>query len=310
VVTPPEKMGEDEARDAGFVPVVVGSIPRGGTTAADTERLARVMRDLQVDLLLFAGGDGTARDICGAVGTALPALGVPAGVKMHSAVFATSPRAAADVAVAHLQTEAPNCRDSEVMDVDEEAVRRDVVSARLYGFLSVPYAEGLVQDVKVASAGEERSLSGIAADIVERMQDDCPYILGPGTTVRAIAQKLGLQKTLMGVDVVYRNALVGIDVNEAHLLRLLDGMRAKIVVAPIGGQGYVFGRGNQQISAEVLRRAGRDNVIVVATPGKLASLRGAPLRVDSGDAAVDDMLRGFIRVVTGYRSEVVCRIGS
>ena len=311
IVTYPMEMGEDAARKAGFSPTVIGSIKHRHTTADDTRRAAREMKDLGVDLLLFAGGDGTARDIYEAIGTELPALGIPAGVKIHSAVYATSPASAGELAALFLQGKVTSLKEEEVMDIDEEAIRRGVVSARLYGYLKVPYRSGLVQSSKVESIGEEAAKAAIAQDIVERMEDGCMYIIGPGTTTRAITDALGLPKTLIGVDVVKDGELVAADANEAQLLELLDRHGdgcVKIIVTPIGGQGYIFGRGNQQISPKVIKRVGRENIIVVSTPGKLHSLGRRPLLVDTGDPEVDKMLAGYMTVVTGYNERAVRKV--
>jgi predicted polyphosphate/ATP-dependent NAD kinase len=266
------------------------------------------MLRLEVNLLLFAGGDGTARDICNAVGTGIPVLGIPAGVKIHSAVYATSPRSAGDLAALYLQGRVSSLREAEVMDIDEAAFRRGIVSAKLYGYLKIPFRTSLVQNLKVASAGEAASLAGIAYDVVEKMEDDRFYIIGPGTTTRAIADELGLEKTLIGVDVVLNRELLATDVNEAQLLKLLEGREAKIIVTPIGGQGCIFGRGNQQISPKVIETVGRDNVIVVSTKEKLYALGRRSLWTDTGDRDVDKMLSGYMRVVTGYNERAVRKV--
>ena len=309
IVTYPGEMGEDAARECGFDPIVIGSIRKGKTTSEDTRNAASEMLRLGVDLLLFAGGDGTARDIHNAIGGGVPVLGVPTGVKMHSAVFAVSPRSAGDLAVSYLQGITKRVREAEVMDVDEEAVRRGIVSAKLYGYLRIPFERRLIPGVKTPSGGEEKeSMEAIAHEVVARMKDDHLYIIGPGTTTRAITSKLGLSKTLVGVDVVLKGKLAGTDVGETRLLELLEGRNAKIIITPIGGQGYIFGRGNQQISPEVIKRVGRDNIVVVATPEKVNSLKGRPFSVDTGDQAVDKMLCGYIRVVTGYNEEIIYKI--
>jgi predicted polyphosphate/ATP-dependent NAD kinase len=309
IVTPPGEMGGDVAAPSGLEATIIGSIKPGGTTAADTIRTAREMRRLGVDLLLFAGGDGTARDIHEAVGLDLPVLGIPAGVKIHSAVFATSPATAGELAAAYLRGDVSSLREAEVMDVDEEAFRRGVLSARLYGYLRIPFRRALVQGVKAATGpGEESVQRAIAVEIVEGMEDDCLYILGPGTTTRAIASRLGLEKTLLGVDVVRGGEMMATDVGESQLLGLMRGARAKIVVTPIGGQGFIFGRGNQQISPQVIRRVGKENTIVVSTPEKINSLGGHPLLVDTGDQSVDEMLGGYVRVVTGYAEQILYRV--
>jgi predicted polyphosphate/ATP-dependent NAD kinase len=321
IVTYPGEMGADAVRACGLEPTVIGAIQPGATMPADTRNAAREMQRMGVRLLLFAGGDGTARDVYNAVGDDLPALGIPAGVKIHSAVYATNPRSAGDLAASYLQGKTIAMREAEVMDIDEQAFRQGIVSARLYGYLQVPFERRLLQGLKTPSLpGEQSAMAEIAADIVKKMEDGWLYVIGPGTTTRAIASRLGLSKTLIGVDVAAVRSpagdggLIAADVNESQLLELLQGRQAKIIVTPIGGQGYIFGRGNQQISPKVIRRVAAnserpaDNIIVVSTIGKIHSLGGRPLRVDTGDRALDEMLSGYVRVVTGYDEQIVYKV--
>jgi predicted polyphosphate/ATP-dependent NAD kinase len=308
----PGDMGCDEALESGLEPTLIGSAPAGyQSSAADTRLAARRMLEAGIHLLVFAGGDGTARDVFDSIGDAIPVVGIPTGVKIHSAVFARQPHAAAELVLRFVTDPSMPCREAEVMDVDEHAVRQGRVSARLYGYLRVPHEPSLVQGLKAANSGGDDSLTGIAGDVVERMHPKQLYILGPGTTTRAIATRLGLPKTLLGVDVIRNHRTVAADANERELLRLLaDDSPATIVVTPIGGQGFIFGRGNQQISPDVLRRVGRDNILIVATSSKLASLYGSPLLLDTGDPELDVQLSGFVRVVTGYRAEAVYPVTS
>jgi predicted polyphosphate/ATP-dependent NAD kinase len=310
-VAPPGKMGADEAKEAGFKPTVVGKAGTGETSSEDTKRAAKLMLGQGVNLLLFAGGDGTARDIYAAIGDKLPVVGIPAGVKMHSGVYATNLKAAARLVTAFFGPEPLPLRDVEVMDIDEEAFRQGSVSAKLYGYMKVPYEPNLVQGMKSGSSGgEDASLAEVAAEVAKRIEPDTVYVLGPGTTLRAVAKELGLEKTLLGVDVLLNGKLVAKDVTEAQVLKLIEGKTASVIVTPIGGQGHVFGRGNQQISPAVIKRVGKQNIVVVATPEKLATLRGRPLLVDTGDPETDTMLSGFLRVVTGFNVETVCRISA
>ncbi|MBL7168151.1 ATP-NAD kinase family protein [Candidatus Bathyarchaeota archaeon] len=309
VITYPGEMGEDEVREAGFQPTVIGSIAHNSTTREDTVEAARTMAEMGVDLIMFAGGDGTARDLVEAVDGEVPVLGIPAGVKIHSGVFAINPADAGELAALYLEGGPVKLRELEVMDIDEEAFRDDRLSARLYGYLKVPYEEAMIQNTKSGSATtDEFSLEGIAADIVEEMERDVLYVLGPGTTVRQIAERLGLSKTLLGVDVVLNGELIAADANEEKLLELIDGKEARIIVTVIGGQGFVLGRGNQQISPQVIRSVGVENITIIATPGKLAALQGRPLLVDTGDPEVDEMLVGYAKVVTEYGRRVVYRV--
>jgi len=309
LITYPHEMGEDEAREAGLEPRVIGNITKGSTTPEDTKKAAKEIKDLRVDLILFAGGDGTARDIFEAIDGEIPALGVPAGVKIQSAVFAINPARAGDIAARFLRGEEMDLRELEVMDIDEEAYREDRLSARLYGYLRVPYEAAAIQGSKEASRGsEEITLEAIASEVVEGMEEGTLYVIGPGTTTRAIAEDLRLEKTLLGVDVVLDGELAARDANEEKLLSLIENRKAKIIVTVIGGQGFVFGRGNQQISPRVIRKAGTENIIIVATPEKLAALRGRTLLVDTGDEKLDEALSGYHKVVTGYARRSVYKV--
>src|SRR5665647_828616 len=236
-----------------------------------------------------------------------------AGVDIHSAVYATTPAAAGDVAALflHRRPAAVRLREGEVMDIDEEAFRENRVSARLYGYMSVPYARGLTQSAKAGGvAGEERALNDVATEVIRDMSPGALYILGPGTTTRMIMTRLGLEKTLLGVDAVRDGALAGRDVTEEDLLRLLQThSEARIVVTVIGGQGHIFGRGNQQISPAVIRRVGTAAIIVIATQTKLLSLEGRPLLVDTGDPALDAELCGYAKVVTGLGERTMYKVG-
>ena len=317
VVTCSGKMGEDTARSCGLTARIIEGVPQDGasTSSADTRRAALELRRFGVDLLLFAGGDGTARDICDALQTdgiasaELPVLGIPAGVKMHSGVFALTPRKAGETAAHFLNDDIAELADAEVMDIDEDAFREGRVSATLHGYLKTPTGDGGVQATKSGAApSDSQAAQDIARQVVSDMTDDTLYIIGPGTTTAAIASELGVANTLLGVDVVANGKLLATDATERDLLRLTDGRQAKIIVTVIGGQGYIFGRGNQQISPRVIRRIGRENIVVVATAGKLRALDGLPLLVDTGDAALDEELSGYMRVITGYRESYIYRV--
>lgn len=309
LVTYPGEMGEDTAKAAGFTPLVIGCIANGHTTPEDTVRAAADLVNYGVELLLFAGGDGTARDIYSAIGTKAPVLGIPAGVKMHSAVFGKSPKSAGQLAALVLKGEATKVREAEVMDIDEEYFRAGSVSAKLYGYLTVPYEQNFVQNVKSGgSASEVETLGAIAQYIIDGMRDDVLYLIGPGTTTRGIMERLSLPHTLLGVDVVKGRKLIAGDANEQTLLHLMRESQAKMVLTPIGGQGYILGRGNQQLSPQVVRKVGKENLIVIAALSKIIALSGHTLLVDTGDSTLDQELSGYMRVITGYNEETVCRV--
>jgi predicted polyphosphate/ATP-dependent NAD kinase len=286
-------------------------------SAAGTREAAADLSSGGIPLLLFVGGDGTARDVCAAVGTSVVALGVPAGVKMHSGVFATSPGAAADAAITWLRSSARSTREADVVDVDEAAMREGRMEVRVFGELRVPDVPGRVQSPKASggaasSAGE---LAALAAEVVRRLPSGL-VVLGPGTTTRAVGAALGVQTTLLGIDVVRVGgtaanvvaSVVAADAGERDILAALDGQPAVAVVSPTGGQGFLLGRGNQQLSPAVLRAVGPGNVVIVATNAKLAALGGRPLYVDTGDASLDGALAGHRRAITGPGRESVVRV--
>ena len=309
ILTCPDGMGEDEARAAGFSPAVVVDLAAASTTAGDTRRAAREMARQGVDLLLFAGGDGTARDILDAIGGATTALGIPAGVKVHSAVFGATPREAGRAALAFLRDGIGATRMAEVMDIDEDAARQGVAAARLYGYLKVPDDNTRLQAAKDGGVESgDRAVRALAAAVAAKMQPGVTYVMGPGSTIAAVMDELCLEGTLLGVDVVRDRQVVASDAGERQVLDLIQGRDARIVVTVIGGQGHILGRGNQQISPQVVRAAGPGNIIVAATTDKLASIQGRPLLVDTGDPTLDSDLAGYTRVITGPGQYAMQRI--
>ncbi|WP_028470199.1 ATP-NAD kinase family protein [Neptunomonas japonica] len=309
LVTYPGEMGEDAARSAGFEPFVIGSIQAGHTTAQDTENAALAMYQEGVDLIMFTGGDGTARNICHALPDQFPVLGIPAGVKIHSGVYAVTPKAAGEVVAMLVRGELVTLGDQEVRDIDEAQFREGRVRAKYYGELLVPQEHRYLQNVKSGGKEiEELVLTDIAADLIERMEPDTRYIIGSGTTVQAVMQELGLPNTLLGVDLIEDQKLLASDCTAQELLANTAGTSTKIIITIIGGQGHILGRGNQQLSPELIKRVGKDNMIVIATKTKLAELGGRPLIVDTGDAELDKELAGVIPVITGYHDAVLYRI--
>lgn len=312
LITCPYQMGEEPAREAGLNAEIIRGIPRQQTTGEDTKRAARILLERKVDLLLFVGGDGTARDVFEAVDQRIPCLGIPAGVKVYSAVFSTSPQSGGSLAARYLDGEV-TLIDAEVLDVDEAEFRMDRISTRLYGYLRVPFQAANLQAAKTTSPidDDERSAQdAIAKFIDEELRDDWTYIVGPGSTIAALGRRLGIEKTVLGVDAMRGRTLIGKDLSEQRIMQLIDPGRTSIIVTPIGGQGFVFGRGNPQISPEVIRRVGKANITVVATKHKIHSLKSKRLFVDTGDPQLDRELSGYVKAVTGYREFTVLPIGT
>ncbi|HEY9052927.1 MAG TPA: ATP-NAD kinase family protein [Gammaproteobacteria bacterium] len=315
IFTAAHDMGEYVARDLGFdVEVVIDNVA-GATTAEDTENAVNKLLQQGIDLLLFAGGDGTARNVFHALHQLqqdhnLPLIGIPAGCKIHSSVYAVTPRHAGELLALIIRGRPLALKEAQVMDIDEEAFRHDVVKARRYGQLMVPAENQYMQNMKEGGvAQEELVLQDIAAYIVEIMEDDTVYFIGSGTTPKAIMDELGLDSTLLGIDAVQNRQLLAKDINEQQIKSLLqEHPNAKMILTIIGGQGHLFGRGNQQFSPDVIRAIGKENVMVIATPDKLHALEGRPIRVDTGDEDLNENLCGMIQVITGYEQQTLYRI--
>lgn len=280
-------MGADATRAAGFEPTVLGASD-DDTSAADTERAVAAFVEAGVDLVVFVGGDGTAGDVAAAVeGTETPILGVPAGVKVYSSVFAVSPEDAAEILRTFERTER-----REVMDIDEDDYREGEVSPELRAIARVPVAEALQSSKQLGGGNVAALAAGVADDISGSHKT---VVLGPGSTIGAIKSELGFSGSPIGVDVWRDGEVIVLDATEADLLDVLDPDGDNtIVVSPIGGQGFVFGRGNPQLSPAVIRRC---DVEVVASASKLDTI--GELRVDTDDRDLDAELRGWTKVRIG-----------
>ena len=303
-------MGQSVCEALGFNYQLLYTPDTWPSTAEDTETAATLLAEHGVDLLLFAGGDGTARNICAAVGEHTTVLGIPAGVKIHSGVYAISPQAAGKLVAKLVAGELVSLSEAPVMDIDEQAFRDGVVKARRFGEMRIPAQLRYVQSVKMGGReSEELVLADLAAYVVSQMDDNIRYVMGSGSTVAAVMAELGLDNTLLGVDVVENGELIAKDVTAAQLLELVQDYPSKLIITLIGGQGHVFGRGNQQLSPAVIRTIGRDNLLLIASKAKLQQLDGRPLLADTGDAMLDQQLTGLINVLTGYNDYVMYRLG-
>jgi predicted polyphosphate/ATP-dependent NAD kinase len=291
---------------------IVYTAPKENTSSEDTKNACKIFLEKNVDLILFCGGDGTARDIYKIVTNKIPILGIPSGVKMHSAVFGVN-----TVATGKMLNEFVNKRltvgDAEIMDLDEEKYRKGEWNIKLFGI-----AKGIVEPTYIQvgkSTFESVSDDEIKDELYEHIFDEIEknneylYLFGSGGTIDYIAEKIGIKNTLLGIDAVFNKKTIGSDLNEEAILNLLKKYpKVKLILSPIGAQGFILGRGNLQLSPEVIKKIGLDNIIVVSTPAKLAST--PVIRVDTGDKKLDNMFaeKEFIMVVIGYRLSRVVKI--
>ncbi|GAA1495409.1 ATP-NAD kinase family protein [Paeniglutamicibacter kerguelensis] len=304
-----DEMGAD-ALDVGIPHKIIasGAIHPGASSSEDTKSIARNMAAAGVDLLLFAGGDGTARDILDAIGSSIPVLGIPAGVKIYSGVFGLTPSETGALAAGWLAN--PNrCSDErEVVDIDEDELRQGLATPSLYGTLRVPSDSRRLQPRKSGSpASDINAARSLGMAFAATMVPDRHYVLGPGSTTMAIGSALDLELTRLGVDVVCNGQLIAEDVDADTLNAMVPAEGATIVVTPLGQQGFVIGRGNQQIDYRVLQRS---ELKIVATPSKMISLGGRPLWVDSGHPELDATICGYTKVFTGAKAEVIYPISN
>lgn len=329
ICTGPGAMGGELVRQMGFQVKIFGSGDSGGmgfpdgltgdslaaalerTSASDTISLAQQIAKEQAELLLFAGGDGTARDIYKAVGVEQICVGIPAGVKIHSPVYAKNPGAAGKLAAMWMSGQIKRCEEKEVLDIDEDAYRSGHISTSLYGYLKVPAERTLTQNRKAPTPlSDEAAIESIAYEVTDHMEPDVVYLVGAGTTTRGVMEKLGLPNTLIGVDVIENGKVLENDAYGERILSHIRGKRAKLILTVTGGQGFLFGRGNQQLTPAVIRAVGKENLMILATRSKLAELRGNPLLVDTDDTELNKELCGYYKVITGYKEYTVCQVAA
>jgi len=307
------EMGEQTALELGFNVEVIYQPRTDSTTPEDTELAVKELIEKQVDLLLFAGGDGTARNVCHIVEDRFPVLGIPAGCKIHSGVYAVTPKAAGRVVEMMVTNQLVTLTDADVMDIDESLFREGVVKAKRYGEMQIPCELRYVQAVK--SGGKESDelvLQDIAADVINKMEDEL-FVIGSGSTTAFLMEEIGLENTLLGVDLVQDQDLIASDVIESDIWQQIEAHKdagVKLVITLIGGQGHIFGRGNQQLSPRVIRAIGKENIIIIATKTKLAGLNNKPLIADTGDQVLDQELSGFMTITTGYNDQVLYPVAS
>lgn len=304
----PGPMGAATAAGAGFpyrtVPLELGS----PTSAADTTNCVSAMARAGVDLVLFAGGDGTAADIAAGVGTSIPVLGIPAGVKMYSGGFAVTPEAAGIIAAQFLSSSTRRVTTAEILDLDEDELRAGRVCPVLTSAVTVPTAPAIQHRKTPTAAALNGQVAAVASAAAAILRTGPPVAVGPGGTTAAVLDRMGLSATLLGVDVVRDGRLTHPNITEPDLYRLATAGPLRIMLTVIGGQGFILGRGNQQFSPRVLRAVGLDGLVVIAPEGKLTALGGRPLLADTGDPATDAWLAGYRRVLTGEGTWAAYRI--
>ncbi len=308
-MTFPGAMGADLLASLGYGYRELGQID-AVTSADDTRAAVLALQEAGCSLILFAGGDGTARDVCSVAREDQPVLGIPAGVKIHSGVYAISPKAAGEMALRLIEGGLVRLTTGEVRDIDEAGLREGRIGARHFGELCVPVEGEFLQHVKQGGMeSEELVLVELADWLQESWEEGVRYVFGPGSTMHGLADSLGLETTLLGVDVIENGQVIARDVTEVQLFELVDDYPARLLVTAIGGQGHIIGRGNQQISPRVLRAVGLEHLRVVATKRKLATLEGRALLVDSGDPELDAAFPDAVRVWSGYREELLYPLG-
>lgn len=310
-ITSPGKMGEEVLKELDFNYKVMGE-NKDKTTFEDTESIARMMKDEGVKLILFAGGDGTARNIFNAIEVSIPSIGIPAGVKIHSAVYANSPKDAGLVAKSFVEDPSSIITsNAEVMDIDEEKFRNNILEAKLYGYLNVPRMEKLMQSSKSVSASSAEEIDGIAEElekIMAQKSKDTVFVVGTGGTVNSVMEDIGYDVSLLGVDLIYKGEIILKDATENEIYDFIKDKEACLIVTVIGGQGHVFGRGNQQLSPRIIRHIGKDNIIIIATHAKLYSIKNGVIKADTSDPELDEALKGYWKILIGYNHTLVFKM--
>ena len=300
-------MGEISAKACGCNYTLVGHAKTNPSSAQDTLAATSALIKESVDIILFAGGDGTARNIADAlqqVGAEQQVvLGVPSGVKMHSGVYAITPEAAGEILLCLLRKQLVSVQACDVRDIDEAAFRAGKVKTRMYASLYAPLLPQFLQQVKNSGAAQDELVKlDIANYLIDNLLDDALYIIGPGSTTKVFLEQLGIAGSLLGVDVILNRELIAADVSAQQLRNLIANHNGNVqlIITAIGGQGHILGRGNQQLSPDIMRTIPRKNIHIIATKEKILSLQNRPLLVDSNDPELDKLFSGYQSVLVGY----------
>ncbi|MHA1292559.1 MAG: ATP-NAD kinase family protein [Promethearchaeota archaeon] len=279
------------------------------TTPIHTKKAAQIMKkNEKIKIILFIGGDGTARDILDSIGKEKPCLGIPAGVKIYSSVFSINPKNAANLIIQFLWDEIP-LKESEVLDINEDEYRKGKLVSKLYGYMLTPYAPDLSQLSKEGTPDSDlNNQERIAKRVVEMLKKDVLYLIGPGTTTKTITDMLNQNKTVLGVDLLLNKKIIAYDLNEQKILERIEGKKAKIIISLIGKQGFLFGRGNLQFSPKVLKKIGTKNIIIISTKYKLQNIPNQILRIDTRDSDLDEKMKGYYRIIVDYDEIKICEV--
>ncbi len=313
-ITCPGFMGEMSLREMGFEyevirdPIFELVANQTNTTSDHTKIACEIMKKINdIKLILFCGGDGTARDICESIGQDKPCLGIPAGVKIYSGVFAVNPKSAGTLISQYLWDEI-GLAELEVLDIDEDEFRNGRLISRIFGTLFTPFNPDFSQASKEGTPDSDlNNQERIAKRVIEAFESDIYYIIGPGTTIKAITDLLNQQKTVLGVDLLYNGKLIAQDLNEKQILEIIEGKKVKVIVSPIGKQGFLFGRGNLQLSPRVLRKIGTQNIIIISTKYKICTIPNRILRLDTRDSELDASMRGLYKIIVDYDEFIICK---
>jgi len=279
------------------------------TSAEHTRIAAQLMKKMKdIDVIIFVGGDGTARDVQSIIKTDKPCLGIPSGVKIYSSVFALNPRIASSLLIQFLWDEIP-LKESEVLDIDEEEYRKGKLLSKIYGYLLTPYNPDFSQPSKLGSPESDLdNQERIAKRIIENLEDNTYYLLGPGTSIKSITDLLNQKKTVLGVDLLYGKKIIALDLNEEQIIKHINEKKMKIIISPIGRQGFLFGRGNLQFTPTLLKRIGSHNIIIVCTKFKLQNIPNQILKLDTRDTELDSLMKGLYKVIVDYDEVKICRV--
>ena len=314
-LTCPGDMGASILENTGFShqiikdPIFTGIDEYYSTRADHTIVAAKLMKkNDSLKLILFFGGDGTARDVMKAIKIEKPCLGIPSGVKIYSSAFSLNPRDAASLVMQYLWDEIP-LRESEVLDIDEGEYRKGHLVSKLHGYLLTPFNPSYIQQSKLGTPNSDlNNQERIAKRIIEILEKDVYYLIGPGTSTKAITDMINQEKSVLGVDLLFNEKILACDINEQQILEKIEGKRVKIITSLIGRQGFLFGRGNLQFSPKVLKKVGIENIIIISTKFKLHNILNQLLRIDTRDPELDLKMKGLYRVIVDYDEIKICKV--